>query len=317
MRIFHSIPLTRLWMFQGFRGESCWPVGGFFKLSMDLAKVAGTPQGLLVGGMGDSLVFLPLVMHHGLPSPAKLNDVTRDHPGESSVLGPGTRLLKTLPFHCDTEVWGNQVPPTAPQPTSPLPCPTHQQSLRAASPPTPTSFLASAPLWPPFLLLRPGLSPDFPNQWVLSPLWPYLFVIQSAVLGSGLQGGPVLGLLQGVPHSPPLPPRDPRPPPPSLVFWSVWDYGDDPQKEMRGRGEEGPSPGVYADWPDPNRALREALSTQLFPGSGHCPRPRRTLPALTSPRGCPAPCPCQGHMHSPEHVGAFASVVSPPLAPLD
>lgn len=111
-------------------------------------------------------------------------------------------------------------------------------------------------------------------------------------------------------------PRDPRPPPPSLGFWSVWDYGD-PQKEMTGREEEGPSPGVYADWLDPDRALREPLSTQLFPSSRHCPCPRRTLPALTSPRGCPAPCPCQGHMHSPRHVGAFPSVASPPLTPPD
>lgn len=83
---------------------------------MDLAKVAGTPQSLLAGGTtrgpGDSLVFLPLIMHHGLPSPAKMNDVTRDYPGESSVLGPGTRLLKTLPFHCDTEVWGDPLLPS-------------------------------------------------------------------------------------------------------------------------------------------------------------------------------------------------------------
>ena len=139
-------------MFQGFHGESCWPclLEGFSS-SMDLAKVAGTPQGLLVGGTGNSLVFLPSVRHHGLPSPAKMNDVTRDHPGESSVLGPGTRLLKTLPFHCDTEVWGDQFPPTAPQPTSLLLCPTHLHT--GLQPPCPhlLSCLCSslAPISPP------------------------------------------------------------------------------------------------------------------------------------------------------------------------
>ena len=124
-------------------------------------------------------------------------------------------------------------------------------------------------------------------------------------------GGPVLGLLQWVSHFPPTPGS--QAPSTFLGLLGLWGSLEGNDRKRRG----GPSSGVYADWPNPNRALREPLSTQLFPSSRHCPHPRSTLSALTSPRGCPAPRPCQGHMHSPGHVGAFASVAGPPLAPLD
>lgn len=92
---------------------------------------------------------------------------------------------------------------------------------QACSLPSPTSFLASAPLWPPFLLLRPRLSRDFPNQWALSPLWPYLFVIQSAVLGSGLHRGPCSGT---PPVGLPLP-SHPGIPGPLHLPWASGQFG--------------------------------------------------------------------------------------------